>query len=87
MRSLPPFIPVVNLTYKTRTGQSVPIPIEPRYIGGDEGPDTQVLFLVNDDGTYSYMCLLSELTDDKGQPLTFAQMVLCLPEQNRPKPV
>ncbi len=86
-KKLPPFIPVVCLTYKTATGQSVPVPIEPRYINsGDEGPNTQVIFLINDDISYSYSCLLSELSDGEGNSFTYEQMVQCLPEQNRPRP-
>ncbi len=76
--------PAVRLTHTTSYGQKVPFEIEPSYMGPDEGPDTQVLFTIaTEDCPSTYTCRLPEVSNDRGEPLTYAQMLLCLPKQNR----
>lgn len=69
-------------------GQVVPVRVEPRYIGLDEGPDTQLVFLVYDAPdplAYSYSTTIGECRNERGNTPSYMEVLEQVPEQNRPR--
>lgn len=75
----------VHITVTSASGAKFRILVEPRYIGDDQGEDTQVYYLVPDDNTETHSATLKEFSGHGQESFTYAQMLDKIPEQNRPK--